>query len=307
MISVIIPAYNEEGNVAVLFEKIKKALAGRDYEVIFIDDGSTDRTFERLDNIKDKHLKIIKFRKNFGQTAAWSAGFSQAKGDILVTLDADLQNDPNDIPRLLEKIDEGYDAVSGWRVNRHDKFSKKVFSKVANRLRGFLVKDPIHDAGCSLKAYRKECFKELELYGEMHRYVIALLNWKGFKIGEVPVKHYFRHSGKTKYGLGRVWKGMLDLINVWFWKKYSNRPLHVFGGLGILLMIVSGLFGVLLLYWRLKGEISLINSSLPTLAVLGMIIGVQFFVSGLLADIAIKNYYGHNGRKTYSIERVVEK
>ncbi len=305
-ISVIIPAYNEEGNVVLLFEKIKKALVKYDYEVIFVDDGSTDNTFNRLNSIKDKHLKIIKFRKNFGQTAAWSAGFSQAKGDIFVTLDADLQNDPADIPLLLEKMKEGYDAVSGWRVNRRDSISKKVFSKIANHFRRLLISDPIHDAGCSLKAYKKECFDEIELFGDMHRYIISLLGWKGFKIGEVKVGHYARRFGKTKYGIIRILRGFVDLLNVLFWRKYSSRPLHIFGGFGLLSAFLGGLVLVILIILRLKGQLSLVNSSLPLLAVLLIIIGIQFFISGLMSDILIKNYY-NNGKKIYSIEKIVEK
>ena len=222
-------------------------------------------------------------------------------------MDGDLQNDPADIPLLLMKMNEGYDVVSGWRADRHDKLSKKLFSRLANKLRNYLIRDPIHDSGCSLKAFKRECFDDIDLYGEMHRYIPALLGWKGFRIGEVKVRHYSRKFGKTKYGLKRVFRGFMDLINVWFWRKYSSRPLHVFGGLGIILMFVSGVFGMYLMYLRLFGKISLVNSSLPSLAILGMIIGVQFFISGLLADIAIKNYFGSNGRKTYSIQTIIER
>ena len=200
---------------------------------------------------------------------------------------------------------DGYDVVSGWREKRKDTISKRLFSKIANKLRGILIKDPIHDSGCSLKAYKRECFIDLDLFGEMHRYIPALLNWKGFRIGEVKVKHYARKFGKTKYNWKRVFKGFVDLINVWFWRKYSSRPLHIFGGVGIFLIGFGGLFGAWLLYLRLLGKISLISSSLPTVAILALIIGVQFFVSGLLADIMIKNYYQGN-RKTYSIEEIVE-
>ena len=306
-ISVIIPVYNEEENVSILHGKLVEVLSNlnKRYEIIFVDDGSKDRTFLRLKTLKP--IKIIKFRKNFGQTPAMLAGIKESKGGIIIMMDGDLQNDPADIPLLLMKMNEGYDVVSGWRADRHDKLSKKLFSRLANKLRGYLIKDPIHDSGCSLKAFKRECFDDIDLYGEMHRYIPALLGWKGFRIGEVKVRHYSRKFGKTKYGLKRVFRGFIDLINVWFWRKYSSRPLHVFGGLGIILMFVSGVFGMYLMYLRLFGKISLVNSSLPSLAILGMIIGVQFFISGLLADIAIKNYFGSNGRKTYSIQTIIER
>jgi len=304
-ISVVIPVYNEEENVSILYSEIKKAMdsIGKKYEIIFIDDGSTDRTFEELFKTK---AKIIKFRKNFGQTAALSAGFSHAKGKVIVTMDGDLQNDPADIPVLLAKIDEGYDVVSGWRWKRHDKMGKRIASKIANRLRTYLINERIHDSGCALKAYRRECFDEIDLMGEMHRYLPAILGWKGFKIGEVKVNHRARSYGRTKYGVTRVVKGFMDLINVVFWRKYSNRPLHVFGGIGIVMGTLGVIMGILLLIARQFFGYKLGQSQLPLLAVLMAIIGVQFFISGLMADISVKNYY-KNGRKTYSIEKVVEK
>jgi len=306
-ISIVIPVFNEEENVSILHGKLVSVLnkIGKKYEIIFVDDGSKDKTFVNLFNLKP--VKIVRHRTNFGQTAAMLSGIRESKGKIIITMDGDLQNDPEDIPLLLEKMDEGFDVVSGWRANRKDTFGKRIFSKIANKLRGMLIKDPIHDSGCSLKAYKRECFDEIDLYGEMHRYIPALLNWKGFKISEVKVKHFKRKFGKTKYGLGRILKGFMDLINVWFWRKFSSRPLHIFGGLGIVLGILGGLFGLYLGYLRLTGRISLVNSSLPLLAILMVIIGVQLFVSGLLADIAVKSYYGHNGRKTYSIKEIVEK
>ena len=242
-ISVIIPVYNEEKNVSILHNSLKKVLdkLKRTYEIIFIDDGSDDNTLKEL--VKLKKIKIIKFRKNFGQTAAMSAGFRAAKGKIIISMDGDLQNDPKDIPRLIKKINEGYDVVSGWRFKRKDSISKKFFSKIANFFRRKLINDNIHDSGCSLKIYKKECIESIDLYGEMHRYIPALLGWKGFKIGEVKVEPHARKYGKTKYGLARVFKGLLDLINVWFWRKYSFRPLHIFGGLGVILTIFGVIMG----------------------------------------------------------------
>jgi glycosyltransferase involved in cell wall biosynthesis len=304
-ISVVIPVYNEERNVAILYSEIKKVMdsTGKKYEIIFIDDGSADGTFSELAKL---NVKVIKFRKNFGQTAALSAGFSNSKGKVIVTMDGDLQNDPADIPLLLAKIDEGYDVVSGWRWNRHDKLGKKVASRIANRMRTMLINERIHDSGCALKAYRRECFDEIDLMGEMHRYLPAILGWKGFKIGEVKVNHRARSYGRTKYGVTRIVKGFMDLLNVLFWRKYSNRPLHVFGGIGIVMTTLGVIMGFGLLVARQVFGYRLGQSQLPLLAVLMAIIGIQFFISGLMADISVKNYY-KNGRKTYSIEKVVEK
>src|SRR3989344_3010121 len=304
-ISIVIPVYNEAENVEILHRKLVDVLSKtkKKWEIIFVDDGSRDGTFSKLKKLKT--VKVVRHRTNFGQTAAMVSGIKESKGRVIVMMDGDLQNDPEDIPKLLYKMGEGYDVVSGWRANRKDSFSKRYFSKAANLLRGFLVKDPIHDSGCSLKAYKRECFDDLDLYGEMHRYIPALLRWKGFKIGEVKVHHYKRKFGKTKYGFNRVLKGFLDLINVWFWRKYSTRPLHVFGGVGVLLIGFGSLFGLYLIYLRLIGRISLVNSSLPLLAILCVIIGVQFFVSGLLADIAVKSYFRIKNGNT-KIKEVIE-
>ena len=306
-LSVIIPVYNEENNVAILHSELINVLnsLNKKFEIIFVDDGSTDKTLENLSRLKK--VKIIKLRRNFGQTAALLAGINNANGKVIITLDGDLQNDPKDIPKLLEKLDKGYDVVSGWRKNRNDKFSKKFFSFVANRLRRVLINERIHDSGCSLKAYKKECFNDIDLYGEMHRYIPALLGWKGFRIAEVEVNHRYRKYGKTKYGVSRVLKGFLDLLNILFWRKFSNRPLHLFGGFGLLMSFVGGLFLSVLVVLRLFGKISLGQSQLPLLAVLLIVLGVQFFVSGLLADIAVKNYQNTRNNKSSNIERIIEK
>jgi len=304
-VSIVIPVYNEEANISILYSQLKKALKDYNYEIIFVDDGSTDNTFNTLNKINDSHLKIIKFRRNFGQTAALSAGFSNSSGKIIVQMDGDLQNDPFDIPKLIDNID-GYDMVSGWRFDRKDSFSKKILSKFANCFRRLLIHDPVHDSGCSLKAYKRECFNEIDLYGDMHRYIPALLGWKGFKIGEVKVNHFQRKFGETKYNYKRLFRGLLDLLNILFWRKYSSRPLHLFGALGILLSSLGLLLGFVLLVLRLLGLKNLGESQLPLLAVLLVVIGIQFFISGLMADISIKNYYS-NGKKTYSIEKIIEK
>ena len=281
----------------------------RKYIIIFIDDGSTDNTFKNMQKVreKDNNVKIIKFRKNFGQTAALKAGFDLAQGDIVISMDGDLQNDPADIPKLVEKIEkEDYDVVCGWRADRKDTISKKVTSKFANLLRKMTTGEVIHDSGCTFRAYKIKCVKGLDLYGEIHRYIPAMLLWRGYKIGEEKVKHHSRKYGKTKYGLLRIGKGFLDLIVISFWQKYSVRPIHVFGGLGLLLGISGTLIGGSMGVERLLFGKSLSDRPLFLLAVLMVIIGVQFIVSGVLADIMLKVYYGQNERKNYLTEKVIE-
>ncbi len=303
-LSIVIPAYNEEQNIILLYHKIRDAVdkLKLNYEILFIDDGSTDNTYKIMEriNASDKKVKIIKFRRNFGQTAALSAGFKHAEGRIVIAMDADLQNDPNDIKKLLDKLKEGYDVVSGWRYKRQDPITKKITSKIANILRKCLTNETIHDSGCTLKAYKKEAVKDLELYGEMHRFIPALLMWKGFKIGEVKVEHHPRKFGKTKYNVVRVAKGLLDLIVVLFWQKYSARPIHLFGGLGLLTGLLGLIAAVYLLVGKFAYGIALSNRPLLLLAVLLIILGTQFIVFGLIADMLTKNYF--KDKDIYSIE-----
>lgn len=233
-VSVVVPVYNEEGNVEKLHQEIKRMCvnAGYDYEIIFINDGSSDKTDQICRTLKP--LKYIQFRRNFGQTAAMDAGIKAATKEFIATLDGDGQNDPADIPKMLEYMREHqYDVVSGWRKNRKDTFMKRFISRGANALRYLLVHDGIHDSGCSLKVYRRECFKGINLYGEQHRFIPAILEIKGFKVGEMVVNHRARTSGKTKYNWHRTIKGFVDMISVWFWNKYASRPLHVLGAFGI--------------------------------------------------------------------------
>ncbi|MCX9082809.1 MAG: glycosyltransferase family 2 protein [Candidatus Methanoperedens sp.] len=311
MISIVVPFYNEEENIEILHSELSDILKKmeRKYIIIFIDDGSTDNTFKNMQKVreKDNNVKIIKFRKNFGQTAALKAGFDLAQGDIVISMDGDLQNDPADIPKLVEKIEkEDYDVVCGWRADRKDTISKKVTSKFANLLRKMTTGEVIHDSGCTFRAYKIKCVKGLDLYGEIHRYIPAMLLWRGYKIGEEKVKHHPRKFGKTKYGLLRIGKGFLDLIVISFWQKYSVRPIHVFGGLGLLLGISGTLIGGSMGVERLLFGKSLSDRPLFLLAVLMVIIGVQFIVSGILADIMLKVYYGQNERKNYLTEKVIE-
>ncbi|MDD3486848.1 MAG: glycosyltransferase family 2 protein [Candidatus Moranbacteria bacterium] len=305
-ISVVVPVYNEEGNVRELHRKIVEACKalGKSFEIIFIDDGSRDKTNEICRTLSP--LKFIVQRKNFGQTAAFDAGFKNARGEIIITMDGDLQNDPADIPKLLEKMDEGYDVVSGWRVKRRDSLSKKIFSRTANFLRKILIDDGIHDSGCSLKAYRRECFEGLDLFGEMHRFIPALLKIQGFKVAEIPVKHHPRVHGVTKYNWKRGIKGFVDMISVWFWKKYSNRPLHLFGGGGLLVFSLGALLGIALVIGRIFFGFMLANRIWPLVAVFLLLMGIQLFVFGLLADIMTKSYYKTQGRMNYRIKEIIE-
>lgn len=303
-LSVVVPLYNEEGNVRELHQKIVLACQKikKPFEIIFVDDGSNDKTAK---NVRDlSPLTLIQFRRNFGQTAAFDAGFKAARGELIVTLDGDLQNDPNDISLLLEKLKEGYDVVSGWRYKRKDNLMKKVFSRTANKLRKILLHDSIHDSGCSLKVFKRECFDNLDLFGEMHRFIPALLELQGYRIGEVKVRHHPRAHGVTKYNWKRGMKGFVDMISIWFWERYASRPLHLFGGLGLLFVAL----GAVLLLWMLIEKIffgtSLSEKIWPMMGVFFTMIGVQFFIFGLLADIVMKNYYKNHRRMNYSIARV---
>ncbi len=306
-ISIVIPLLNEKENVRKLHSEIVAVLKAEkleNSEIIFVDDGSTDGTIEEMKNLYP--LKIIVFRKNFGQTSALDAGIKAAKGEVIITMDGDLQNDPRDIPKLLKKIDEGFDVVSGWRKNRQDPFMKKFLSRGADWLRKFLIDDKINDSGCTLKAYRKECFRNVDLYGEMHRFIPAILKIKGYRIGEVEVNHRLRQFGKTKYNYKRLLKGFLDLISVWFWKKYSSRPLHLFGFIGTVMFFI----GLILLFWMAYERLILGNSIgtriWPIIGVFMIVIGIQFFISGLLADISLKNYYQSRKELPYTIKEIIE-
>lgn len=324
-LSVVVPLYNEEGNVALLHQKIKSACEnlansagalalspalsqgerGNWYEIIFIDDGSKDKTVENCEGLSP--LKLIKFRKNFGQTAAFDAGIKESKGEIIVMMDGDLQNDPADIQLLLEEMNKGYDVVSGWRFHRKDTLMKHLSSRAANLLRKILIQDKIHDSGCSLKAYKKECFEDVDLFGEMHRFIPAILEMQGYRVGEVKVSHHPRIHGVTKYNWKRGMKGVVDMISIWFWRKYANRPLHLFGGAGIIFSAV----GFLILIWMAVEKIffgaALAEKIWPLIGIFFILAGIQLFISGLLADIIIKNYYKNRNAMNYSIKEIISK
>ena len=306
-LSVVVPFYNEEGNIAELHREIVDMCeeSGYDYEIIFVNDGSTDRTDEICRSLAP--LKYIQFRRNFGQTAAMDAGIKAATKNLIVTMDGDRQNDPRDIPHMAEYLlKENLDVVSGWRRNRKDTLMKRFISRGANALRYMLIHDGIHDSGCSLKVYRKECFKGVNLYGEQHRFIPAILEIKGFKVGEIVVNHRARMSGKTKYNWKRTVKGFVDMISVWFWHKYASRPLHLLGGLGSLfgiLGMICGVWSILLFAGGYKMSDNIIP---PILTVFFLIIGVLMFVFGLMSEILVRTYFGTNVDVPYNIKEVIE-
>jgi glycosyltransferase involved in cell wall biosynthesis len=310
MLSVVIPAYNEEENVPILYEKLKKVLdsLGEDYEIIFVDDGSTDGTYQRLKQLaeKDNRLKVIRFKRNYGQTAAMSAGFEHAKGDVIITLDADLQNDPEDIPLLLEKLEEGYHVVSGWRKDRKDPFlSRRLPSMIANWLISKITGVHLHDYGCTLKAYRAEVVKDLELFGDMHRFLPALTKRRGAKITEVVVRHHPRMFGKSKYGIGRTIRVLLDIMLVKFLNEYINKPLYMFGSVGFLLLGL-GLFSLFyLIFLKLFLEEPIGRRPLLILSVLLILAGIQLISTGLLAELLIRIYYRTKDTKPYVIQEKI--
>jgi glycosyltransferase involved in cell wall biosynthesis len=309
-LSVLIPVYNEEGNLSLLYDKLDAALkkTKRVYEIIFVDDGSSDGTLEILLDLRERNpnIKIISFSRNFGQTAALSAGIDLSKGDIIVPMDGDLQNDPEDILPLLQKIEEGYDVVSGWRKDRKDSFwRRRLPSMIANRIISWIGGVHLHDYGCTLKAYRRDILKNIRLYGEMHRFIPIYAQWIGARVSEIQVRHFMRGSGSSKYGMSRVFKVVLDLMVVKFLLSYSQKPIYVFGGLG-LLMILGGFFsGGYAIYLKLFKEVSFILTPLPLLCVLLFVLGFLSILMGFLAEILIRTYYESQGKPTYQIKETI--
>ncbi|MDP3990736.1 MAG: glycosyltransferase family 2 protein [Candidatus Nealsonbacteria bacterium] len=308
-ISIVIPVYNEEENIKELFLKLERVLNGlnKTYEIIFIDDGSTDKTFDILKDLskEDEKLKVIQFRRNFGKSVALTAGFEHVKGDFTITMDGDLQDDPEEIPNFLEKIKEGYDLIVGWKYERKDPIGKKIFSKIFNKLTAWLTGVKIHDSNCCFKVFRKEVVKNIKLHGELHRYIPALSYWQGYKVAEIKVKHYPRKHGKSKYGLMRLLKGFLDLITVKFLMTYLTRPIHFFGQAGLILLFFGFLSGGATLIFKFILRISLANTQLPLITVFLIIVGVQFILMGILAEILIRIYYEPRGKSPYSIKEKI--
>ena len=292
-LSIVIPVHNEEKNVEELHEKLITVLSSlkKNHEIIFVDDGSTDNTFEVLRNLynsqHDGVLKVIRFRRNFGKSAALSAGFKLADGNIIITMDGDLQDDPTEIPNFIEKRNEDYDLIVGWKFNRKDPLSKKIPSKIFNKLTSTLSGLSLHDFDCGFKTYRKEVVKNLRIYGELHRYIPALVHWMGYRVGEIKVKHHPRRFGKTKYGASRLIKGFLDLITVTFLTQYTKRPLHLFGVLGLSSSFVSFILGLYLLYVKYGLGLKIGDRPLLLLVILLVILGIQLISIGLLGEMIV--------------------
>jgi len=308
-ISLFLPVLDEEENLVPMHEKIAAALdeLGRSAEVIFVDDGSTDRSLAILKEIaaKDDRVRVISLRRNYGQTAAMAAGIDAAKGEILIPMDADLQNDPADIKRLLDKLDEGFDVVSGWRKNRQDKLiSRKIPSKVANRIISWIGGVPLHDYGCSLKAYRREVIQDVRLYGEMHRFIPIYASWAGARVTEIPVDHHARTMGKSKYGISRTIKVVFDLMTIKFMASYQTKPIYVFGTFGTLAFLLAMIAGIWAIALKIEGT-SFILTPLPVIAVVMLAISVQFFLMGLLAELLVRTYHESQDKAIYAVrERI---
>jgi glycosyltransferase involved in cell wall biosynthesis len=304
-ISVVIPLYNEEQSLRELYESIRNALSKNwKYEVIFVDDGSTDNSIHVLHELRrhDRRVKIIRFRRNFGKSAALSVGFTHARGEFIITMDADLQDDPNEIPNLINEIKKGFDLVSGWKKKRHDPITKTIPSRFFNFVVSTITGIKIHDFNCGLKAYRRETAKDVEIYGELHRYIPVLAHWRGYRIGEVPVQHYARKYGKTKFGFGRFWKGFLDFLTTLFTTRYMQRPLHLFGLWGLISFFVGFVIDLYLVILKFTEGMALSNRPLFFAGILLIIVGVQFISIGLLGELITKTR--KTTEKDYSIREI---
>ena len=309
-ISVVVPLYNEEDNVQLLYEEIKGVLdtMAEQAEIVFVDDGSRDRTLAKLEAIQagDDHVRVVSLRRNFGQTAAMTAGFDHARGGVIITMDGDLQNDPHDIPQLVGKLNEGYDVVTGWRYDRQDPFlSRKLPSQLANRLISRVTGVGLHDYGCTLKAFRREVIDNINLYGEMHRFIPAIASGMGISFTEVKVNHRARRFGTSKYGISRTIRVVLDLITVKFMLSYATRPLHVFGTVGVVSSLLGVTIGLILTVQRQLFGIGLANRPLLLLAVLLIFMGIQFITIGLLAELVVRTYHESQKKPIYYVRKVL--
>lgn len=308
-LSLFLPVLDEEQNLRPMHAKIAAALdaLGKSAEVIFVDDGSTDNSLQILKEIaaEDSRVRVISLRRNYGQTAAMSAGIDAAKGEILIPMDADLQNDPADIARLLEKLDEGYDVVSGWRKNRQDKLiSRKIPSRIANRIISWIGDVHLHDYGCSLKAYRREVIQDVKLYGEMHRFIPIYASWAGARVTEIPVDHHARTMGKSKYGISRTIKVVFDLMTIKFMAEYHTKPIYVFGTFGMIAFALAMIAGIWALVLKYEGT-SFILTPLPVVTVVMLAISVQFFLMGLLAELLVRTYHESQDKAIYAVREKI--
>jgi len=308
-VSVVLPIYNESRNIPILFEKISEALKDINYEIIAVNDGSKDDSWEKLKERATLNMgvRIINFVKNFGQTAALNAGIKHAKGNIIVLIDSDLENDPADIPMLLEKLNEGYDVVSGWRKNRWKGqwLQRKLPSQVANKIISRISGVRLHDYGCTLKAYRREVIQDIALYGEMHRFIPIYASWQGGKVTELPVNYHRRIHGRSNYGITRTYKVLLDLILIRFMQRYQNRPIHFFGGAGFLCFLVSLLAFLLAVYFKVTGEKDFIQTPLPLFSGMFFVVGMLMILLGINAEVQMRTYYESQNRDVYRIKEKV--
>ena len=310
-LSVIIPVYNEEESLPLLCQAVRESVSplNLDWELVLVDDGSQDaspQVLEQLASQDGKHLRVVLLRRNFGQTAAIAAGIDHSRGELIVLMDADLQNDPADIPALLEKLNEGYDVISGWRKNRQDSFASRTLpSTIANRLISWVTGVQLHDYGCTLKAYRREVLTGFKLYGEMHRFIPVYADAVGARIGEMPVRHHARRFGKTKYGLERTFKVMLDLITVKFLVSHANKPIYLFGGAGIALILLSLVALVALFIRRVFFDIPILGSPIFMISTMVLILGFQSILMGLIAELLVRTYHESQGKPIYAVRRVV--
>jgi glycosyltransferase involved in cell wall biosynthesis len=307
MLSVCVPIYNEEESIPVLYEKVKEVLCklNQDWEIILINDGSIDGSAAILDRLaqKDSRVKVVHFRRNYGQTAAMMAGIDYASGDVIIPIDADLQNDPEDIPKLLAKLDEGYDICSGWRKNRKDNgFRRNLPSHIANWIISKISGVQLHDYGCSLKAYKKDVIKGIKLYGEMHRFIPIYASWYGAKVTEIPVTHHSRKFGQSKYGLERVVKVILDLAVVKFLDRYAQKPMYIFGGIGMLSLLLSLLAAIWALYLKFFDNTTLVQTPLPLMFVFTALTGVICLLMGLLAELIMRTYHESQQKDVYLVK-----
>jgi len=309
-LSIVLPIYNEEENIPLLLKELIPTLEGlgKPFEVICVDDGSGDGSFAALKALRaaDERVRVVRFRRNFGQTAAFAAGFERARGKVVVTMDADLQNDPADIPKLLAKIEEGFDVVSGWRQKRWQEglrafLTRKIPSATANWLISTTTGVRLHDYGCSLKAYRRDVVKSIRLYGDMHRFVPAIASWYGVTVAEVPVNYRSRRFGRSKYGAGRIVRVLLDLMTVRFLLSYATRPIHIFGLWGMISSLAGVLIGVYLTYAKLAYHIDLADRPLLLLAILLVMIGIQLITMGLIGELVVRTYHEAQNKPIYTV------
>ncbi len=305
-LSIVVPIYNEEESIPILYTRLTEELEnlGLSYEIIAIDDGSRDRSFVLLRDLaaQDARLRVVRFRRNFGQTAGFAAGFSRARGEVVVTIDADLQNDPVDIRRLLDKLNEGYDVVSGWRERRQDPFwNRRLPSQIANRLISWSTGVQLHDYGCSLKIYRTDVVQNIQLYGELHRFIPAIASWQGVAVSEIPVQHHARQFGKTKYGISRTVRVVLDLVTVRFLLSYGTRPMQIFGLIGLVSILFGTVSGLYLVALKLLYGEALAERPLLLLSVLCIMVGVQFISMGLLGELIVRTYYESQNKPIYVV------